>query len=117
MEGLSNLPTFSDRWSGSKLVVIGDTGTTDGLNAVVGDADLLVIEATFLQQDAAIAHSYGHLTAAQAASLAATSNVKRLILTHISGRYPAEAILAENYHNCSDIPQVSGNPNESLAKA
>ena len=32
--------------SGSKLVVIGDTGTTDGLNAVVGDADLLVIEAT-----------------------------------------------------------------------
>ncbi len=81
--------------SGSKLVVIGDAGTTDRLNAVVGDADLLVIEATFLQQDAAIARSYGHLTAAQAASLAATSNVKRLILTHIYGRYSAEAILAE----------------------
>jgi ribonuclease Z len=81
--------------SGSKLVVIGDAGTADGLNAVVGDADLLVIEATFLQQDAAIARSYGHLTAAQAASLAATSNVKRLILTHISGRYSAETILAE----------------------
>jgi ribonuclease Z len=81
--------------SGNKLVVIGDAGTTDGLNAVVGDADLLVIEATFLQRDAAIARSYGHLTAAQAASLAATSNVKRLILTHISGRYSAEAILAE----------------------
>ena len=85
--------------SGSKLVVIGDAGTTDGLNAVVGDADLLVIEATFLQQDAAIARSYGHLTAAQAASLAATSNVKRLILTHISRRYSAEAILAENHRN------------------
>jgi len=81
--------------SGSKLVVVGDAGTTDGLNAAVSDANLLVIEATFLQQDAAIARSYGHLTAAQAASLAATSNVKRLILTHISGRYSAEAILAE----------------------
>jgi ribonuclease Z len=81
--------------SGSKLVVIGDAGTTDGLDAVVADADLLVIEATFLQQDAAIARSYGHLTVAQAASLAAASNVKRLILTHISGRYSAEAILAE----------------------
>jgi ribonuclease Z len=81
--------------SGRKLVVIGDAGTTEGVSAVVRDADLLVIEATFLQQDAAIARSYGHLTAAQAASLAAASNVKRLILTHISGRYSAEAILAE----------------------
>jgi ribonuclease Z len=81
--------------SGSKVVVIGDAGTADGLNAVVGEADLLMIEATFLQQDAAIARSYGHLTVVQAASLAATSNVKRLILTHISGRYSAEAIFAE----------------------
>ena len=81
--------------SGSKLIVIGDAGATDGLNAVVGEADLLMIEATFLQQDAAIARSYGHLTAAEAASLAAASNVKRLILTHISGRYSAEAVLAE----------------------
>jgi ribonuclease Z len=81
--------------SGSKLVIVGDAGTTDGLSAVVGDANLLVVEATFLQQDAAIARSYGHLTAAEAASLAAASNVKRLILTHISVRYSAEAILAE----------------------
>ena len=81
--------------SGSKLVIVGDAGTTDGLSAVVGDANLLVIEATFLQRDAAIARSYGHLTVVQAASLAATSNIKRLILTHISGRYSPEAILAE----------------------
>jgi ribonuclease Z len=80
---------------GNKLVVIGDAGTTDGLSAVLDEADLLVIEATFLRRDAAIARSYGHLTAAQAASLAATSNVKRLVLTHISGRYSAEEILAE----------------------
>ena len=37
---------------GRKLVVIGDTETTDGLSDHVADADLLVIEATFLDRDA-----------------------------------------------------------------
>ncbi|TIW03016.1 MAG: ribonuclease Z, partial [Mesorhizobium sp.] len=45
--------------------------------------------------DATMARDYGHLTAAQAASLAAMSNVKQLALTHISGRYADEEILAE----------------------
>jgi ribonuclease Z len=35
------------------------------------------------------------LTASEAAALAARSGVKQLILTHISGRYPDEDILAE----------------------
>lgn len=81
--------------AGKKLVIIGDTESTDGLAQHVRDADLLVIEATFLERDAAMARDYGHLTAAQAASLAATSNVKQLVLTHISGRYADEEILAE----------------------
>ena len=54
-----------------------------------------MIEATFLNRDAAIARNYGHLTAAEAATLAAMSSVKILVLTHISGRYPDEEILAE----------------------
>ena len=78
-----------------KLVVVGDTETTDGLAGHVRDADLMVIEATFLERDAAMALDYGHLTAAKAAELAATASVKRLVLTHISGRYPDEEILAE----------------------
>ena len=78
-----------------KLVVVGDAETTDGLAEYIGDADLLVIEATFLARDEAIARDYGHLTAAQAAALAATSDVKLLVLTHISGRYGDEEILAE----------------------
>ena len=44
---------------------------------------------------AAIARKYGHLTAVEAAALAAKSNVKLLVLTHISGRYPDQEILAE----------------------
>ena len=78
-----------------KLVVVGDAETTDGLAEHIHDADLLVIEATFLARDEAIARDYGHLTAAQAAALAATSEVKLLVLTHISGRYSDEDILTE----------------------
>jgi len=80
---------------GSKLVIIGDAETTEGLSGHIEDADLLVIEATFLQRDAAMASDYGHLTATMGAELAASARVKRLVLTHISGRYPDEEILAE----------------------
>jgi ribonuclease Z len=78
-----------------KLVIVGDTETIEDLADHVRDADVLVIEATFLNRDAAIARDYGHLTAAEAATLAAMGNVKILVLTHISGRYPDEEILAE----------------------
>ena len=78
-----------------KLVVIGDTETVEGLAEYVRDAHVLVTEATFLRRHAALARAYGHLTAAEAAALAAESGVKQLILTHISGRYPDEDTLAE----------------------
>ncbi|HTH98306.1 MAG TPA: MBL fold metallo-hydrolase [Stellaceae bacterium] len=80
---------------GTKLVVIGDAGSTAGLADVAHRADALVIEATFLARDADTARGYGHLTAAEAAQLAADAGVGRLVLTHISGRYPPEEILAE----------------------
>ena len=80
---------------GRKLVIVGDTETTDGLSEHVRDADMLVIEATFLERDAATAIDYGHLTATKAAQLAAVCGVKQLVLTHISGRYEDHEILAE----------------------
>lgn len=78
-----------------KFVIVGDTETTDGLLEHVRDADVLVIEATFLERDVSIAREYGHLTAAEAAALAAASGAKSLVLTHISGRYSDDEILAE----------------------
>jgi ribonuclease Z len=90
-----NPKTCSGCRSGARLVIIGDAETTEGLAERVRYADVLVIEATFLQRDASIARDYGHLTAAEAAELAATSDVKQLVLTHISGRYPDEEVLAE----------------------
>ena len=78
-----------------KLVVVGDAETIEGLEEHVRQADALVIEATFLDRDAAIARDYGHLTASEAAALATSAGVKLLVLTHISGRYGDEELLTE----------------------
>lgn len=80
---------------GAKLVFVGDAARTDNLVKVAEGADALVIEATYLSAEAELARQYGHLTASKAAELARKANVKKLILTHISRRYPESAVLAE----------------------
>jgi ribonuclease Z len=80
---------------GVKLVHIGDTGRTDNIAQHVRGADALVIEATFLDEDAESARAFGHITARQAAALAAENDVKTLILTHVSRRYRERDIIAE----------------------
>ena len=80
---------------GVKLVVIGDTGRTDDLLAFCRDADALVIESTYTEEEAEMARMFSHLTARQAAELAVKAGVKKLILTHISRRYREKDILQE----------------------
>lgn len=80
---------------GVKLVVVGDAGRTDDILEACRDADLLVIEATYLDSEAEMAHQFSHLTARQAAELAAQAGAKRLVLTHISRRYREKDVLAE----------------------
>ena len=58
-------------------------------------ADLLVSEATFLEEQATDARQYGHTTARRAAQLALDAGARNLILTHISRRYRERDILAE----------------------
>jgi ribonuclease Z len=81
--------------AGAKLAVVSDTEETASLIEPVRRADALVIEATFLERDAALARSRGHLTAAAAAKLARDCDIGELLLTHISGRYKPHEILAE----------------------
>ena len=81
--------------AGAKLAVIGDTEEIATLVEPARGADALVVEATFLERDAELARSRGHLTAAAAGRLARDAEVGELLLTHISGRYSPEEILAE----------------------
>jgi ribonuclease Z len=80
---------------GVKLVVVGDAGKTDNLLDVCKDADALVIESTYLDEEAEMAHQFSHLTARQAAGLAVEAGVKKLIITHISRRYREKDVLKE----------------------
>ncbi|RME81338.1 MAG: ribonuclease Z [Caldilineae bacterium] len=79
----------------TRLAFIGDLARTRQLASIVRDADALVVEATYLQEDAAMARRFGHLTAAGAARLARRAEVRQLILTHISRRYHTRQILEE----------------------
>ena len=80
---------------GAKLVVVGDTGKTDNLIDAARDADALVIESTYLDEEADMASEFSHMTARGAAELAVKANVKKLILTHISRRYREKDVLQE----------------------
>jgi ribonuclease Z len=80
---------------GVRYVHIADVGRTNNLLEICRDADAMTIEATYLEEDAALARQFGHLTAAQAAHLARTANVKSLLLTHISRRYYEKSIRSE----------------------
>ncbi|KUI38506.1 ribonuclease Z [Mycobacterium sp. GA-2829] len=73
---------------GQTFAFVMDTRLCPAVYALADGVDMLVIEATFLEEDAELATRFGHLTAAQAGRVAAECNVRRLVLTHFSQRYP-----------------------------
>ncbi|MBS4730723.1 ribonuclease Z [Mycobacterium sp. SM1] len=85
---------------GQRFAFVMDTRLCDAVYALAEGADLLVIEATFLAQDALLAHRYGHLTVRQAAQVAAECGVRRLVLTHFSQRY---ATAARHFEEAAEV--------------
>ena len=77
--------------AGRKLAYIVDCAFTDAniekIIRLAQDADILFIEATFLDSDAAVAKQRRHLTARQAGMLARLAAVKQLVTLHYSPRY------------------------------
>ncbi|MBX3012908.1 MAG: ribonuclease Z [Caldilineaceae bacterium] len=80
---------------GVKLCFVGDVSHTGPLHKVVEGADLLAIEATYVDADRELAKQHGHITATAAARLARNAGVKHLVLHHISRRYRVQEILEE----------------------
>jgi ribonuclease Z len=72
---------------GQRFAFVMDTRLCDGVHALADGCDMLVIESTFLDDDAELAVEHGHLTAGQAGRVAAGAGVRHLVLTHFSQRY------------------------------
>lgn len=72
---------------GSKVVYSGDTLPCDNIVKVSEGADILIHDATFINEDVELARVAYHSTVGQAAEIASNANVGLLVLTHISNRY------------------------------
>jgi ribonuclease Z len=80
---------------GRAIAITGDTGPCHSTVVAAADADLLVHDSSFMNEDQPRARETGHSTAADAAKIAAEANVKMLALVHISSRYHVRAALDE----------------------
>ncbi len=81
---------------GARLVFTGDVAEiTDPLRQAAHNAHALVMEATYLDEDAELARAFGHMTAGESARFAAEAGVQTLLLTHVSRRYRERDVIAE----------------------
>lgn len=72
---------------GRSVVYTGDTRPSTETERIARDADLLIHDATFDDEEEERAAATAHSTARQAGRLAAAAGVRRLVLTHVSSRY------------------------------
>jgi ribonuclease Z len=80
---------------GRKVVVSGDTGPCEMTRVAAHEAELLVHDASFADEEIERAAETGHSTARQAAEIAAAAQVKLLALVHVSSRYDVREVLVE----------------------
>ena len=84
---LVTVEDVSEPRPGQRFAFIMDTRLCENVLRLADGADLLVIESTYLSGEAELARRFGHLTARQAARVAAECGVRKLVLTHFSQRY------------------------------
>ena len=76
--------------TGRKVVFAGDTTYTPDTAVLARNADALIHEATFLEEELELAKRAYHSTAKMAATVAKEACAKALILTHFSSRYEVD---------------------------
>ncbi|MEX0790761.1 MAG: ribonuclease Z [Actinomycetota bacterium] len=84
---------------GQSFAFIMDTRICDAAVDLARGADMVVAESTYLSDREDLAARYGHLTAAQAATIAKQAGARLLVLTHYSQRYPQTGPLLEEARN------------------
>jgi ribonuclease Z len=80
---------------GRTVVITGDTSPSPATVAAAADAELLIHDASFTEEDAQRAAETGHSTVGQAAAVGREAHVKMLALVHISSRYHVGKVLEE----------------------
>jgi ribonuclease Z len=80
---------------GRTVVITGDTSPSPATVAAAADAELLVHDASFAEEEVQRAAETGHSTIGQAAAVAREAHVKMLALVHISSRYHVGTVLEE----------------------
>ena len=115
-ERLVIIDQVSEPRRGQRFAFIMDTRLCDAAFALAEDADMLVCESTFAENEAALARDYGHLTAGQAGRIAAESGARLLVLTHFSQRYERgdEHLLAEQAATAFGGPVVMAHDLERI---
>ncbi len=81
--------------AGQSFAFVMDTRRCPAAVELARGVDLLVCESTYVSGEEELAEQYAHLTAAQAATIAATAGARRLVLTHYSARHPDEQAFAD----------------------
>ena len=86
---------MGDPRPGRKVVVTGDTRPCEMTRVAAHEAQLLVHDASFADEEVERAYETGHSTGRQAAGIAAAAGVDMLALVHVSSRYDVRDVLAE----------------------
>jgi ribonuclease Z len=81
---------------GKKLSIILDTLPCKNAYELAAEADVLIAESAYTSDMEEKSLEYKHMTTKQAALIATTANVKKLIITHFSQRYKTNRELEED---------------------